>query len=340
MKIFQLDVTFEDICGVDFNALVLQPAHGKNFLAFNQAKLLFANDEQRTITGVMIAANKSIPRYDASIGKYSVYFTAKSIKTMAIKFFEQNNTNNVNIEHNPNNVAKGISLFESFIVDGVIHQEDERIGSKIGDWVVSYYVKNDKLWKDAKEGKFKGFSVEGIFQHLERKLLTKNKNQKMSEAKKSFREMLFGSTTKTQVFAEVTAEGGIVIFYEGELEVGTAVSVDVDGEKVTAPANVYVLEGEMTGTSLVVNEEGIVDEIIVATEEPTEDAVAEVAEAMKAIVEEVNSLKAENATMKEEMAALKLSFAKFSKEPKEEPALKFPKGTTRQELLIQSLKNK
>ena len=325
MKIFQLDVTFEDVCGIDFNALVEYPAHGRNFLAFNQQKLIFANDEKRTITGVMIAANKSIPRYDASIGKYHVYLTTESIKTMAIKFFEQNNTNNVNIEHNPNDVAKGISLFESFIVDGVIHQEDDRIGSKVGDWVVSYYVKNDKLWKDAKEGKFKGFSVEGVFQHLERKLLTKNKKQKMSEKKKTFREMLFGQSTQT--FAEVTAEGGIVLFYEGELEVGTAVSVDVEGEKVTAPASVYVLEGEMAGTSVVVNEEGNVSEIITAEGEQVED----IAEAIDAIVEEMKA-------MKTEMAAMKLQFAKFSKEPKEKPELKFPKGSTRQEMLIKSLK--
>jgi hypothetical protein len=324
MKMFELDINFEDLTGIDFNALVEYPAHGKNFLAFNKAKLLFTNDEQRTITGVMIAANKSIPRYDAQIGKYHVYFTAKSIKTMAIKFFEQNNTNNVNIEHNPKDVARGISLFESFIVDGVIHKEDERIGSKVGDWVVSYYVKNDELWKDAKEGKFKGFSVEGIFQHLERKLLTKNKNQKMSEKKKSFREIFFG---QSQTFAEVTAEGGIVLFYEGELEVGTAVFVEVEGERVTAPANVYVLDGDLAGTSVVVNEEGIVSEIITVTGEE----VTDIAEAIDAIVEEMKAMKAE-------MAKMKLQFEKFAKQPKEEPALKFPKGTTRQELLLNSLK--
>jgi hypothetical protein len=77
----------------------------------------------------------------------------------------------------------------------------------------------------------------------------------------------------------------------------------------------------------VVNEEGNVSEIITAEGEQVED----IAEAIDAIVEEMKA-------MKTEMAAMKLQFAKFSKEPKEKPELKFPKGSTRQELLIKSLK--
>jgi hypothetical protein len=32
-----------------------------------------------------------------------------------------------------------------------------------GTWMISMKIEDDKVWKDAKDGKYKGFSIEGYF---------------------------------------------------------------------------------------------------------------------------------------------------------------------------------
>ena len=212
-------------------------------------------------------------------------------------------------------VADDVYMIESFQVDGKVHLPDSSIGSKIGDWVASYKVDNNTIWKQVKSGKINGFSVEGFFSHLERKLKTNNnKKQNMSKNKTTFKDLLEGFKqvfASEEVFADVTTDTGLVLSYEGTLEVGTAITVaDAEtGESTSAPEGVYALTGDMEGMSLVVGADGTVSEIIEA--ESGEDAV-EVAEA----VAEVMSAMVE---MKKEVAKLALQVQNFSAQPAEEP---------------------
>jgi hypothetical protein len=56
-------------------------------------------------------------------------------------------------------------MFESFISDssrGILPMKGFE-DSPEGSWFGSFKVDNEAVWNDVKEGKFKGFSVEGLF---------------------------------------------------------------------------------------------------------------------------------------------------------------------------------
>lgn len=76
---------------------------------------------------------------------------------------------------------------------------------------------------------------------------------------------LFATITKAlQIFGEATLEDGTLLRWEGDLATGTAVFV-VDGEnEVPAPEGTHVLTGDLDGTSIVLDAEGIVIEVIEA----------------------------------------------------------------------------
>lgn len=114
-----------------------------------------------------------------------------------------------------------------------------------------------------------------------------------------------------KTFAEVTlVDGETVLSYEGELAEGTAVFVvGEDGEQIPAPEGTHSLGGEMVGTSIVVNAEGIIESVV------TEEVVEEEA---TAAVEEAMSSESISALVEEKMAAITApinalceSFAKY-----------------------------
>lgn len=168
LPIFRAFVSEDDASEreVNFIALVDKPAIESNFLQFSAAPLKFTieNEEERIITGLAMVADLPIYRNDDG-GEYFVFFDAQSIKTIALKFFRKQYNFNLNLQHNANAPAEGVYIFESWIVDREKGKfplkQFENISN--GSWIVSAKVDNEKIWQDIKEGKFNGFSVEGIF---------------------------------------------------------------------------------------------------------------------------------------------------------------------------------
>jgi phage head maturation protease len=71
-------------------------------------------------------------------------------------------------------------MFESLIVDekrGIKPMKGFE-DVKDGSWFGSFKVENDDVWNMIKEGKVKGFSVEGIFNYIK----DKSKEEKMMES--------------------------------------------------------------------------------------------------------------------------------------------------------------
>jgi hypothetical protein len=69
--------------------------------------------------------------------------------------------------HDNGMTVEGVTMFESWIVD-------EKRGIKAmkgfedvkdGSWFGSFKVENEDVWELVKEGKLKGFSVEGVFNY-------------------------------------------------------------------------------------------------------------------------------------------------------------------------------
>ena len=123
------------------------------------------SEEQRIISGPLMVANQRIKRYDEERGEYEVFFSPATIKKIAIKLAKKGFQNNVNLMHSADMQLKGVTLFEIFQSDkerGIMPMkgfEDLADGSLFG----SMYVDNDEAWQLIKEGKVKGFSVEGNF---------------------------------------------------------------------------------------------------------------------------------------------------------------------------------
>jgi hypothetical protein len=72
------------------------------------------------------------------------------------------NQNNATLEHNEK--LKGMSVVESWIVEGE-YDKSMNYGFNLpkGTWMISMKVNNDEIWNKVKLGEIKGFSIEGYF---------------------------------------------------------------------------------------------------------------------------------------------------------------------------------
>jgi hypothetical protein len=166
LPIFKVLIDGDEL-GIDKISLVEYPAVDVNFLAFSNDKkelmLSVDDEEQRIITGVVARADYPIYRYDNGY-EYYIVFDRDIIKEMAIKLLTDNHQNEVNIEHKINSDVDGVQMLELYIKDsskGINPKGFENISD--GSLFATYKVFNDDIWKAVKEGKFKGFSLEGMF---------------------------------------------------------------------------------------------------------------------------------------------------------------------------------
>ena len=171
-----------DDAEVSFVALVDKPAIQKDFLVFNEQRIAFAiqDEEQHIISGPLMLADEPIIRNNAKYGQHFIKFSAETIKEIAIKFSKKGYQKNVNLMHDDNMQLDGLVMFESFIVDSKrgIKPMNGFEDVKDGSWFGSFYVENPQAWDLIKQGKVKGFSVEGMFDYV---LPTKTPEQQLQE---------------------------------------------------------------------------------------------------------------------------------------------------------------
>jgi len=201
LPIYLLDISedMNDDAEVDYVALVDRPAIQKNWNAFkNQQRFEVVSEDKRIISGPLMLADVPIFRSDSTYGDYYVVFSKDTIFKIAQKFFKrgyQSNVNlmhspnaqvsNVNLMHSPNAQVEGVTMFESFITDksrGILPMKGFE-DAPDGSWFGSFKVDNEGVWNDVKEGKFKGFSVEGLFTY-------KTKPTKEQELMNAIKEIL------------------------------------------------------------------------------------------------------------------------------------------------------
>jgi len=147
---------------------------GKSALSWAESKIrqidrqnfAIQDEEERIISGPLMLADTPIYRNDDN-GEYYVVFTKETIKKIAQRFFKKGYQSNVNLMHEQGNLTEGMTMFESWI-------KDDKRGIKAmkgfedvpdGSWFGSFKVDNDEVWKLVKEGKVRGFSVEGQFNY-------------------------------------------------------------------------------------------------------------------------------------------------------------------------------
>jgi hypothetical protein len=134
------------------------------------------NEDQHIISGPLMLADELIYRNNEKFGEHYVKFSADTIKQISIKFSKKKYQNNVNLMHDNNQRVDGVTMFESFIVDrkrGIMPMSEFKDVAD-GSWFGSFYVENDEVWQGIKEGKYRGFSVEGMFDYEQPKSAEQN----------------------------------------------------------------------------------------------------------------------------------------------------------------------
>ena len=241
-------------------SLVDEPAVMSNFLAFDKARkpLMYAiaNEEKRIVRGVVMRADFPIYRYDESFGEYYIIYKADTIRQMAEKYLLESRQNDVNLMHEADSDVDGVQMVQYFIKDadaGVNPSGFEDIAD--GSLFAEFHIVNDTVWEQVKDGTFKGYSLEGVFDlvpetdgkkvesivdSLEGKFNKLFNNFNMSKFKKFMARL-----SKALVeFANVTTDKGILAWDGDEdLKAGDVVYIeDADGNRTPAEDGDYKTE--------------------------------------------------------------------------------------------------
>ena len=158
----------EENDGVFANSFVEYPAIERNFVAFNKQKIEFQSidEEKRLVAGPLLIPHKKIPRMDDQIGMYNVFFKPETIEKIARKFMKNRYNGEVTVDHEKK--VNDVYLTETWIVEQSSKDKSNLYGFTLpkGTWFGIYDVSgNPKVWEDVKAGKYKGFSIEGVFEH-------------------------------------------------------------------------------------------------------------------------------------------------------------------------------
>ena len=260
-------------------ALVDKPAIERNFMMFKSQLLNFAIDnDKRIISGPAMVADVPIYRKDEG-GEYNVFFSAATIKEIALKFAKKGYAEKLNLFHDPALPADGVAIFNSFVSDksmGILPMagfEDLPDGS----WFISAKVENEDIWKRIKAGEVRGFSVEGNFsfdrseQSGQKKDLIENAGimQDIKTLLTTLKSALFSADNPPPPATPPAAAPVAAEAVKAKLKDGTEISVSemvVGGVVMVgdapAPAGEHELED---GTKITVGEGGVISAVTPGT---------------------------------------------------------------------------
>jgi hypothetical protein len=167
MKIVELVIDEKDsLSGIDAVSVVRSPAIEEHFihLSKHEIELKEVDKEKKILMGAALVPNKQIYRVNEKTKEeYYIYFSEDTVRKASELFLMNSNQNNATYEHDKK--LKGMSVVESWIIDDSKSDKSRFYGFDLpkGTWMISMKVNNDEVWNDVKEGKVKGFSIEGYF---------------------------------------------------------------------------------------------------------------------------------------------------------------------------------
>jgi len=188
MKLQDIELTIKDESedGVFAISLVDSPAIEENFvmLSSQEVELKILDEEKRIVVGFALVPEKRIYR-KVKDKEFNIFFTKETIAKSSELFMKKLNLNKFTTEHE--NEVQGINVIESWIVEDAKNDKSNiyNLGAKGGEWVVMSKIYNDDIWNDIKEGKFKGYSIEGMYDGFDKLEATKEESEEV-EAIKEF----------------------------------------------------------------------------------------------------------------------------------------------------------
>ena len=167
MRIVELVLDEEqENMGIEAISIVESPAIEADFVALKaeEIKLAEVNKEKKILMGPLLIPNKPIFRKSETEDDYYIYFSKNTVEKASQLYLKNGNQNNSTLEHQYE--LFGLSLVESWIVEDTKIDKSNLYGFNVpvGTWMGSVKVNNDEVWNDyIKNGKVKGFSIEGYF---------------------------------------------------------------------------------------------------------------------------------------------------------------------------------
>lgn len=169
--------------GVEAISLVEFPAIEEDFVALSQHKVEFKtlDEDKRVVVGLALVPDKKILRKREK-GLYNIVFSKETVRLASELYLKRLNNNNATLEHEV--PVEGVSVVESWIVEDSSMDKSNLYGLNAveGAWVVKMKIDNDETWKEVKEGKYLGFSIEGFFSDREEEF---SKDEQLLEDVKS-----------------------------------------------------------------------------------------------------------------------------------------------------------
>lgn len=258
----------DDESGMLKISLVDDPAVMSNFQAFDSHKKMLmyevADEEKRLVRGVVMRADFPIFRRDKEMGEYYIIYKADTIRQMAEKYLVENRQNNVNLMHGADSDVDGVQMVQFFIKDtsaGVAPANFDEIadGSLFGE----FHVTNDEVWEQIKDGTYKGFSLEGIFDLCPEQ--NKDEVQEIVDTLNGKFKRIFKNTSNSKTmsklsrlkaalakafaeFGNITTDRGILAWDgDDDLKAGDAVYIeDANGNRTPAEDGDYKTEDNKT----------------------------------------------------------------------------------------------
>ena len=181
MKIVELILDEnEELSGVDAISVVENPAIEEDFVALKSQELKLAevDKDKKILLGALLIPNKPIFRKGEE-EDYYIYFSKNTVKKISENFLQKGNQNKTTLEHQQS--LKGLTLVESWIVEDEKYDKSRKYNMDVpvGTWMGAVKVNNQDVWDEyVKNGKVKGFSIEGYFVD---KMQNKNKEEQKAQ---------------------------------------------------------------------------------------------------------------------------------------------------------------
>lgn len=289
-------------------SLVDAPAVKSDFMKFAEAKevrkFAIQDEDKRLVYGVVMRADFPILRIGPAGDGFYMIFKAETIRQMAQKYLAEGRQNDVNLMHEDGSEVDGVEMVQFFLKDtagGIAPVGFDDIAD--GSLFAEFKVLNDEVWAQVKDGTFKGFSLEGVFnldpvqekgwiedvvesvEGLFRKFIPNpNKmNNKIAKFKAALAKAL------AVAFGQVTTDKGI-LEWDGEedLKVGDEVWFTTEeGERVRPEDGDYTIEDGKVIRITDGRVEDIVDPVAEVAPEAEDEPAEEPVEAAEEPVEEV-----------------------------------------------------
>jgi hypothetical protein len=166
MQIIELIIDEADNeSGVEAVSVVENPAIELDFIALKEQKemkLAEVDAEKRILMGAALVPDKLIYR-NQDDQEFYIRFSKDTVRKASELFFKRGYQSNTTEEHEIK--LDGNTVVESWIKEDEVNDKSVKYGlsAPIGTWFISMKIDNEETYRKAKEGKLKGFSIEGYF---------------------------------------------------------------------------------------------------------------------------------------------------------------------------------